>query len=101
MHNNDDLCELWDRGMGHMHHRELPILREIVTGLPKFSVEQHGVCIGCTLDKNAKATFPSNKHRSKEILYLVIEDEEQETQKVEPRSPMISRAGHQCSGEEG
>jgi hypothetical protein len=28
------------------------------------------------LSKHAKATFPSKKHRSKEILDLVIEDEE-------------------------
>jgi hypothetical protein len=52
----------------------LPILREIVTGLPKFNIEQHGVCIGCMLDKHAKVGFPSNEHRSKEILDLVHSD---------------------------
>jgi hypothetical protein len=30
-----------------MHHKVLHVLREIVTGLPKLSVEQHGVCKGC------------------------------------------------------
>jgi hypothetical protein len=44
---------------------------EIVTDLPKFSIEQHGVCIGCTLGKHVKATFQSSEHRSKGILDLV------------------------------
>jgi hypothetical protein len=101
VHNNDNLCELWHKRMGHLHHRVLPILREIVTGLPEFSIEQHGVCRGCTLGKHAKVAFPSSKHRSKEILDLVIEDEEQEAPKVELGSPVISRAVQQPSGEEG
>jgi hypothetical protein len=28
--------------MGHLHHKAFPILREIVTGLPDFSIEQQG-----------------------------------------------------------
>jgi hypothetical protein len=44
------------------------------------------------LGKHAKVTFPSNKHRSKEILDLVTEDEEQETPKLELGSLVISRA---------
>jgi hypothetical protein len=64
VHNNDSLCELWHKRMGHLHHKALSIMREIVTGLPKFSNEQHDVCRGCMLSKHAKATFPSNKHRS-------------------------------------
>jgi hypothetical protein len=51
-----------------------PILRELATDLPKFSIEQHGVCKGCTLGKHAKATFPSYDHRSKGILNLVPSD---------------------------
>jgi hypothetical protein len=62
--------------MGHLHHKALPILREIVIGLPKFRVEQHGVWRGCMLGKHAKLAFPNNKHRSKEILDRVTEDEE-------------------------
>jgi hypothetical protein len=54
-----------------LHHRALPALREIVTGLSKFSVERQGVCKGCALGKNAKATFPTNESRSKGILDLV------------------------------
>jgi hypothetical protein len=74
VHDSDDLCELWHRRMGHLHHRALPALREIVTGLPEFSVEQQGVCKGCALGKNAKATFPSSESRSKGILDLVHTD---------------------------
>jgi hypothetical protein len=74
VHNNDNLCELWHKRMGHLHHRALPILREIVIGLPKFNIEQHGVCRGCMLSKHAKAAFPSNEHRSKEILNIVHSD---------------------------
>jgi hypothetical protein len=74
VHNNDNLCELWHKRMGHLHHRALPILREIVTGLPEFSIEQHGVCRGCMLGKHAKAAFPSSEHRSKGILDLVHSD---------------------------
>jgi hypothetical protein len=72
MHNSDNLCELWHKRMGHLHHREMPILREeIVTGHPKFSIAQHGVCRGCTLGKHAKTAFPSSEHRFKGILDLV------------------------------
>jgi hypothetical protein len=60
--------------MGHLHHKALPILREIVTDLLDFSIEQQGVCRGCTLGKHAKATFPSNEHKSKEILDLLHSD---------------------------
>jgi hypothetical protein len=60
--------------MGHLHHKALPILREIVTGLPDFSIEQQGVCRGCTLGKHAKVAFPSSEHRSKGILDLVHSD---------------------------
>jgi hypothetical protein len=54
--------------MGHLHHRALPIVRETITGLPVFRIEQQGVC------KNSKATFPSSEYRSKEILDLVHSD---------------------------
>jgi hypothetical protein len=59
------------RGWGSCITGYLPILREIVTGLPEFSIEKHGVCRGCMFGKHAKVAFPSNKHRSKGILDLV------------------------------
>jgi hypothetical protein len=74
IHNNDNLCELWHRRLGHLHYKELSILRNIVIGLPEFSIEQKGVCRGCALGKNAKSSFPSNKSRSKGILDLIHSD---------------------------
>jgi hypothetical protein len=74
VHNTNNLCKLWHKRMGPLHHRTLLILMEIVTDLPDFSVEQQGVCTGCTLGKHAKAAFPSNEPRSKEILDLVHSD---------------------------
>jgi len=34
IHNSDNLCELWNRRLGHLHYRELPIPRGIVIGIP-------------------------------------------------------------------
>jgi hypothetical protein len=76
VHDNDNLCKLWHKRMGYLHHKALHILREIVIRLLEFTIEQRGVCKGCTFGKHAKTTFPSSKHRSKEILDLVTEDEE-------------------------
>jgi hypothetical protein len=45
-HDNDNLCKLWHRRMGHLHYKALPIMREIVTGLPNFNIEQQDVCRG-------------------------------------------------------
>lgn len=46
VHESNNLCELW-----HLHHIYLPILREIITSLPEFSVEQYGKYKGCALNK--------------------------------------------------
>jgi hypothetical protein len=108
------------------------ILGEIVTGLPKFNIEQYGVCKGCALGKHAKVAFPSNEHSETSKAYKVYiteqrktvvskdikvkedfasrkshepitmtKDEDQEATKLEPGSPVISRAVQQLSGEEG
>jgi hypothetical protein len=74
VHNSDNLCELWHGRMGHLHYRALSILRKIVTGLPEFKVEQQGVCRGCALGKNVKATFPSSESKYKGILDLIHSD---------------------------
>jgi hypothetical protein len=37
--NNNDLCDLWHRRMEHLYHGDFNVLKEIVTVLPKFSVE--------------------------------------------------------------
>jgi hypothetical protein len=39
-----------------------------------FKVEKKGVCKGCALDKHVKVAFPSNEHRSREILDLIHSD---------------------------
>jgi hypothetical protein len=61
MHTSESLCELWHKRMGHLHHRALPLLRQMVTGLLDFSLDHQGVCRGCALGKNVKASFPSNE----------------------------------------
>jgi hypothetical protein len=74
LHTSERLCDLWHRRMGHLHHRALPLLRKMVTGLQEFSLDQQGVCKGCALGKNVKAAFPSNESQSKGILHLIHSD---------------------------
>jgi hypothetical protein len=69
---NDSLCELWHKKLGQLHYRELSILMGIVTGIPEFSIEKQGVCIGCALGNNVKDSFPSIKSRSKGILDIIF-----------------------------
>jgi hypothetical protein len=71
MHTSENLCELWHRMMGHLHHRALPLLRQMVTGLSDFSLDHQGVCRGCALGKNVKEHFLSIETRSKGILDLI------------------------------
>jgi hypothetical protein len=52
----------------------LSILKDMVQGLPDFKVEKKGVCKGCALNKHVKVAFPSNEHRSREILDLIHSD---------------------------
>jgi hypothetical protein len=49
--NNNQLCELWHRGMAHLHHGALGGLREVVTGVPQFNTKHQDVCRGCALGK--------------------------------------------------
>ena len=72
--NNNDLCELWHRRMAHLHHGALRILREIVTGVPEFSIEHQEVCKGCALGKYTKTAFPSSDSGAAEILDLIHSD---------------------------
>ena len=39
IHNNDNLCELWHKRLGHLHYKALKIMRGLVIGLPKFNIE--------------------------------------------------------------
>jgi hypothetical protein len=72
--NNSQLCELWHRRMAHLHHGALGGLREVVTGVPQFSLEHQDVCRGCVLGKFTKASFPSSDNRSVGVLDLVHTD---------------------------
>jgi transposase InsO family protein len=60
--------------MAHLHHGALRILREIVSGVPKFSTEHQEVCKGCALGKYTKIAFPSSDSRAAGILDLIHTD---------------------------
>jgi hypothetical protein len=72
--NNNDLCEIWHRRMAHLHHGTLRVLRELVTGVPDFSLEHHELCKGCILGKYTKTAFPSSDSRAAGILDLIHSD---------------------------
>jgi hypothetical protein len=74
VHDNISLCELWHQIFAHLHYRDLPTLKRMVTGLPELQVEHDGICRGCALGKNAKGYFPRSDNRSKGILDLVHSD---------------------------
>jgi transposase InsO family protein len=69
-----DMAELWHRRMTHLHHGALKVLKEIVTGLPDFSIEHHEVCKGCAMGKYTKTTFPNSDNRTRGILDLIHSD---------------------------
>ena len=57
--------------MGHIHHKALRLLREIVIGVLDVNTEHDDVCKGCVLGKFVKASFPRSDTRSKGVLDLV------------------------------
>jgi hypothetical protein len=71
IHDNTNLCELWNRRFAHLHYKTLPTLRKMVAGIPELQEEHEGICRGCTLGKNTKGPYPSSDSRSKGILDLV------------------------------
>ena len=70
-HGDQDLNELWPRGMGHLHHGALRILRSTITRVPDLSTERDDVYRGCALGKYANAAFPRSNHRAKSVLGLI------------------------------
>jgi hypothetical protein len=50
VHNIDNLCEMWHKRMGHLHHKVLPIMREIVKGFLDFSIEHRVYAEGARLE---------------------------------------------------
>jgi hypothetical protein len=71
---NNDLCEIWHRMMAHLHHGAMQVLREMVMGVPDFSLEHHELCKGCALGKYTKTAFPSIDSRAAGILDLIHTD---------------------------
>jgi hypothetical protein len=41
---SSQLCELWHRRMAHLHHGALGEMREVVTGVSRFSLELQRMC---------------------------------------------------------
>lgn len=71
VHDSIGLCELLHQRFAHLHYRDLPSLRKMVTSMPNLQVEHDGLCRGCALGKNAKNSFQSSDSRSKGILDLI------------------------------
>ena len=71
MHNRNNLCYLLHNRIGHIHHLEMPIMREIGISVLEFNIEQYVICREYMLGKYAKVTFPSSEHGSKGTLDLV------------------------------
>jgi hypothetical protein len=71
---NSDLYEIWHKRMAHLHHGDLRVLREMVTGVLDFSSEHHEICKGCTLGKYTKTSFPSSESKAVGILDLIHSD---------------------------
>jgi hypothetical protein len=63
--------EIWHRIFSHLHDKDLPTLKRMVTRLPELQVEHDEICMGCALGKNAKGYFPRSGDKSKGILDLV------------------------------
>ena len=63
--------ELWHRRFAHLHYKALPNVRQMVTGMPEFQVEQEGVCPRCAEGKLKRGPFPSSQSKTSDILQLV------------------------------
>ena len=61
-------CELWHRRLAHVNYKPLPIVRKVVTCLPKIQINNEGVCKGCAQGKNTKNPFPRSNSKAKGIL---------------------------------
>ncbi|MCO5602687.1 hypothetical protein L7F22_056823 [Adiantum nelumboides] len=69
--------EIWHKRIGHANVQRLKTMQsqELVTGLPVFKVaDMQKVCEACQFGKQAKASFPHDKHVSKNVLELVHSD---------------------------
>ena len=65
VHDSTSMGELWHIRLTHLNYKALPIVHNIVTGIPVLQVDHDGTCRGCALGKNAKKSFPDSENRSK------------------------------------
>ena len=63
--------ELWHRRLAHLHYKALPIVSNMVIGLPNIQVNYDGICKGCVQGKNVESLFPRNDNKEKGILDIV------------------------------
>ncbi|MCO5550467.1 hypothetical protein L7F22_003954 [Adiantum nelumboides] len=69
--------EIWHKKIGHANVQRLKTMQsqELVTGLLVFKVaDMQKVCEACQFGKQAKASFPHDKHVRKNVLELVHSD---------------------------
>ncbi|MCO5585635.1 hypothetical protein L7F22_039570 [Adiantum nelumboides] len=69
--------EIWHKRIGHANVQRLKTMQsqELVTGLPVFKVvDIQKVCEACQFGKQAKASFPHDKHVSINVLELEHSD---------------------------
>ncbi|MCO5614165.1 hypothetical protein L7F22_068446 [Adiantum nelumboides] len=63
--------EVWHKRIGHANVQRLKLMqsKELVTGLPQFRVfEMQQVCAACELGKQAKGSFPQERHNFKAMV---------------------------------
>ncbi|MCO5595252.1 hypothetical protein L7F22_049292 [Adiantum nelumboides] len=66
--------EIWHKRIGHANMQRLKLMqsKELVTSLPQFRVlEMHQVCAACQLGKQAKVSFPQERHVSRNMLEVI------------------------------
>jgi hypothetical protein len=73
LHDNDTLCGLWLKRLGHLYYGGLPLLRDMVQKLLDFKIKNTRVYKDDALGKHANTAFPSSEHRSRGILDLILE----------------------------
>lgn len=54
VHGNGNLCELWQKRLGHLHYGFLPLLKDMVQGLLDSKFETIGMCKGCALNRHVQ-----------------------------------------------
>eukprot|EP00253_Pinus_taeda_P027763 PITA_27763 len=63
--------EPWRRRFAHLHYKALTDVRQMVTMILEFKLEQEGVCPGCAKGKLKRGPFPSSHSKTSDILQLV------------------------------